>query len=90
MFNLKKWRSTFAKSHEDLFLEVIQKEGLFEKMFPQKLTQNFFGQIRQNSGQNLSHPKTFAFFYTYVLHYTTFPDFCVQQSHATNPHLRSL
>jgi len=72
-----------AKSHEDLFLEFIPKEGLLEKMFAQKVAQNFFGQVCGNSGQNPSHPRKFAFSYTYVLHYITFLDFCVQQSHAT-------
>jgi len=73
-----------AESYEDLFLEVIPKEDLLEKMFAQKVAQNFFGQVWENSGQNPSHPKTFAF-YTYVLHFITFLDFCVQQSHATKP-----
>jgi len=40
-----KWRRTFAESHEDLFLEVIPKEVLLEKMFAQNLAQNFFGQV---------------------------------------------
>ena len=78
----KNYLPTCVKSHENFF---SSKNGLHEKMFAQKVTQYFFGHVWENSGQNPSHPKTFAFSYTYVLHYITFPDFCVQQSHATNP-----
>jgi len=74
-----------AESHEDLFLEVIPKEDLLEKMFAQKVAQNVFGQVWGNSGQKPSLPKKCAFCYTYVLHCINFLDFCVQQSHATKP-----
>jgi len=50
------------------FLGVIPNEGLLEKMFSQKVAQNFFVHIWGNSGQNPSHPQKCAFSYTNVLH----------------------
>jgi len=41
------------------------KNGLHEKIFAQKVVQNFFGTVRGNSGKNPSHPKKFACSYTY-------------------------
>ena len=48
---------TLAESHEDLFLEVIPKEDLLEKMSAQKVAQKFIGQVWGNSGQILRNPK---------------------------------
>jgi len=63
----------FAESHEDLVLEAIPKEGLLEKRYAQKMTQNFVGQVWGNSGQNPSHPKEFAFSNTYSIYCITSP-----------------
>jgi len=35
----------------------------------------FFGQIRENSGKDHSHPQNFACSYSYVLHHHRFRDF---------------
>jgi len=45
-------------------MDVILKEGLLEKMFVQKVAQNFFGQIWGISGKNPSHPQKFPCSYT--------------------------
>jgi len=34
-----------------------------------------FGQVRENSGKDHSHPKKFACSYSYVLHHHRFRDF---------------
>jgi len=35
----------------------------------------FFGQVRENSGKDHSHPQNFACSYSYVLHHHRFRDF---------------
>ena len=46
-----------AQNHMKIFfLEVIRKTGLHEKIFAQKVAQNFLRQIWGNSGKNSSHP----------------------------------
>jgi len=50
----------------NFFLEVIPKEGLLEKMFAQKVAQNSFGKVWENSRKSHSHPEKFACSYTYA------------------------
>jgi len=63
----KTWRSTFAKSHQDLFpfFGGHPEKGLHEKIFARKVAKNFFGQVWGNSGKNPSHPQKFTCSYTY-------------------------
>jgi len=42
------------------------KNGRHEKIFAQKVAQNFFGQVCGNSGKTPSNPQKFACFYTYA------------------------
>ena len=53
----KKQRLTSAESHEILFLELIPKEGLLEKMFAQKWSKNFSGKCGEIRAKILRTPK---------------------------------
>jgi len=68
----KKWRPTYAESHEDLFFFCHPKNGHHEKLFAQKAAKKiFFGQVWENSGKNLSHSQKFACSYTYTRRHPT-------------------
>jgi len=43
--------------------------ALHEKIFAQKVTQKYFGQVWGNSGKNPSHPQIYACSYTHMTLY---------------------
>jgi len=50
-------------------------QNIIKNFFCWSLFMEFFGQVRENSGKDHSHPQNFARSYSYVLHHHRFRDF---------------